>query len=133
MPRTANVPSQIDIDVGARIRARRKLLGLSQSALAERLGITFQQVQKYEKGSNRVGSSRLQHIAQILGTSPSALFGEEPDSDAKSIPELGLVETLIGTADGIALNKAFVNIQDPRLRKSIIALVKTLADDNSAE
>jgi transcriptional regulator with XRE-family HTH domain len=106
---------------------------LSQSALAERLGITFQQVQKYEKGSNRVGSSRLQHIAQILGTSPSALFGEEPGSDAKSIPELGLVETLIGTADGIALNKAFVNIQDPRLRKAIIALVRTIADDNSAE
>lgn len=132
MPRTTDGPSQIDIDVGARIRTRRKLIGMSQSALADRLGISFQQVQKYEKGSNRVGSSRLQHIAQVLGTSPSALFGEEVDGPPTAIPELHAIEALFGSSDGLALNKAFVGIQDPRIRKSVIALVKTIAHEDSS-
>lgn len=131
MPRTADGPSQIDIDVGSRIRVRRKLLGLSQSRLADALGITFQQVQKYEKGSNRVSSSELQAISQILGTTPSALFGEEgPSSDR--IPEISDIELHIGSAEGLALNKAFVAIKDDRIRRSIIGLVKVLAEETGS-
>jgi transcriptional regulator with XRE-family HTH domain len=132
MPRTSNAASQIDIDVGARIRARRKLLGMSQSTLAEQIGVTFQQVQKYEKGSNRVGSSRLQQIANTLGTVPSALFGEEADQVTRSIPGIEAIGSFIGTAEGIALNKAFVKIQDAGVRKSVISLVKALANDEQA-
>ena len=131
MARTSKTSSQIDIDVGARIRGRRKLLGMSQSSLADQLGITFQQVQKYEKGSNRVGSSRLQHIAMILGTTPSALFGEAEDG-SKITPSLAAVSDLMISSEGISLNKAFIRITDPGIRKSIIALVKTLADESDA-
>jgi len=128
MPRITAI-SQIDIDVGQRIRGRRKLLGMTQSALAEGLGITFQQIQKYEKGTNRVGSSRLQHIATILGTTPSALFGEQIDGVASTIPELGAIDDVLGSAEGLALNKAFVAIKNPAIRKSIVSLVKVLAED----
>lgn len=131
MPRTSNAPSQIDVDVGARIRGRRKLLGMSQSSLASQLGITFQQVQKYEKGSNRVGSSRLQHIALILGTTPSALFGEGEDG-SKPATGLEAIDCLMISSEGLSLNKAFVRISDPGVRKSIIALVKTLAKEADA-
>ena len=126
MPRIPTIISQIDIDVGARIRARRKLLGMTQSTLAEALGITFQQVQKYEKGSNRVGSSRLQHIAQVLGTTPSALFGEEVGGSANFADA---IMQSIGSADGVTLNKAFIAIKDDRVRKSIVNLVKAIADE----
>ncbi len=129
MPRTPLAKSTVDVEVGARIRARRKLLGLSQSALGERLGITFQQVQKYEKGSNRVGSSRLQSIALVLGTTPAALFGEEgPIADTL---EVAVVERMLTSPDGVALSKAFVQIRDLRSRRAIINLVKSLAADNS--
>jgi len=127
MPRTTAI-SQIDIDVGSRIRGRRKLLGMSQSALADGLGITFQQIQKYEKGTNRVGSSRLQHIATILGTTPSALFGEEIKGVPSTIPGLEAIDDLLSSSEGLALNKAFVGIKDPAVRRSVVNLVKALAD-----
>lgn len=129
MPSTCKDISPIDIAVGARIRGRRKTLGMSQSTLADGIGVTFQQVQKYEKGSNRVGSSRLQHIAKVLSTTPSALFGEVPPGTAGSMPELNVIEHLLGTSDVLALNKAFVNITDAGIRKSIIALVKSLTNN----
>lgn len=133
MSRTPIVKSNIDVEVGARIRSRRKLLGLSQSALGQQLGITFQQVQKYEKGSNRVGSSRLQNIALILGTTPAALFGEE-GSPLSDLPEKHVIERHLGSTDGAALNKAFIKISDPSTRKAIIQLVRVLAaDTESAE
>jgi len=128
MPRITAI-SQIDIDVGQRMLGRRKLLGMTQSALAEGLGITFQQIQKYEKGTNRVGSSRLQHIATILGTTPSALFGEQIEGVASTIPELEAIDDVLGSAEGLALNKAFVAIKNPAIRKSIVSLVKVLAED----
>ncbi|WP_413711683.1 helix-turn-helix domain-containing protein [Rhizobium sp. Rhizsp82] len=130
MSRQPIAKSEIDANVGARIRARRKLLGLSQGALAERLGITFQQVQKYEKGSNRVGSSRLQSIAIILGTTPAALFGEDPS--ASEVPELSLIERHLGSNENVALNKAFMKITDPGTRKAIISLIKSLAEGTEA-
>jgi transcriptional regulator with XRE-family HTH domain len=102
---------------------------MSQSALAAELGITFQQVQKYEKGTNRVGSSRLQHIARVLGTTPSALFGEDVNGQAEASHTTDTVDKLIGSADGIALNKAYLKIKDANVRKAIIALVKSLAPE----
>jgi transcriptional regulator with XRE-family HTH domain len=80
-PKIANI---VDVEVGQRIKHRRKYLGLSQTALADKIGVTFQQVQKYEKGANRVGSSRLHRIALALNMNPSALFGEKVTADEAS-------------------------------------------------
>jgi len=130
MPRNQGaVATAIDVKVGARIRSRRKILGISQSALGERLGITFQQIQKYEKGTNRVGASRLVGIANLLGTTPAALLGEEEGGSAQKSPELEAIEKMIGTSEGAALNRAFARIKDATVRKSIIGLVKTLGTD----
>lgn len=130
MPRNqGEIATAFDAEVGARIRSRRKLLGISQSSLGERLGITFQQIQKYEKGTNRVGASRLQGIATLLGTTPAALLGEQEDRNAQKSPELEAIEKMIGTSEGAALNRAFAKIMDAGVRKSIIDLVKTLASD----
>ncbi|MFP3546963.1 helix-turn-helix transcriptional regulator [Rhizobium sp. SIMBA_035] len=129
MPRNQGAAAiAIDVEVGARIRNRRKILGISQSALGERLGITFQQIQKYEKGTTRVGASRLQGIANVLNTTPAALLGEDGGSIQKS-PELEAVEKMIGTSEGAALNRAFARIADAGVRRSIIALLKALATD----
>ncbi|MGV2103919.1 helix-turn-helix domain-containing protein [Rhizobium sp. 21-4511-3d] len=130
MPRNQGAPATaIDVEVGARIRSRRKILGISQSALGERLGITFQQIQKYEKGTNRVGASRLQGIANLLGTTPAALLGEEERGTAQKSPELEAIEKMIGTSEGASLNRAFTRIADAGVRRSIISLVKALATD----
>lgn len=119
----------IDVEVGARIRQRRKLLGLSQAALADQIGVTFQQVQKYEKGSNRVGSSRLHQIAGVLGIEPAALFGQGVEGPDSRTEEVVVLEHMIGTPEGLALNRAFVKISNAAARKSIIALVKAIASD----
>ena len=130
MPRNQGAAATaIDVEVGARIRSRRKILGISQSALGERLGITFQQIQKYEKGTNRAGASRLQGIANLLGTTPAALLGEKEGGSAQKSPELEAIEKMIGTSEGAALNRAFARIADAAVRKSIIGLVKTLGTD----
>lgn len=120
--------SEIDVTVGARVRNRRKLLGMSQITLAERIGVTFQQLQKYEKGTNRIGASRLVQIAAALGTSPASLFGEGEAgvSVVPRSPEMTAIEEMMGTADGAALNRSFVKIADPKVRRAVIALVKTL-------
>ncbi|WP_296433694.1 helix-turn-helix domain-containing protein, partial [Rhizobium sp. UBA1881] len=74
----AKTPNAIDSYVGSQVRMRRQLLGLSQERLAEQIGVTFQQVQKYEKGMNRIGASRLQRIAEVLNTTPSFFFQQDP-------------------------------------------------------
>lgn len=127
-------PNPIDAHVGSRIRLRRNVLNLSQERLGESLGITFQQVQKYEKGSNRVGASRLQAIANILGV-PVAFFFE----DAPGVTENGgFAEDSVGqgildfctSAEGIQLNRAFTKIADPKVRRRIIDLVRSLGADD---
>jgi len=120
--------SEIDVTVGARVRNRRKLLGMSQITLAERIGVTFQQLQKYEKGTNRIGASRLVQIAAALGTSPASLFGEGEAGVTVVLrsAEMTAIEEMMGTADGSALNRSFVKIADPKVRRAVIALVKTL-------
>ncbi|WP_223479149.1 helix-turn-helix domain-containing protein [Oricola indica] len=126
-------PNPIDIHVGGRIRLRRTMMGMSQEKLGEQLGITFQQVQKYEKGTNRVGASRLQNIAAILGVPVSFFFEDAPGDSVTS--EVGgmnessssYVVNFLSSAEGLQLNRAFVRISDPKVRRRIIDLVKALA------
>jgi len=130
-------PNPIDVHVGSRIRLRRNMLGFSQERLGESLGITFQQIQKYEKGTNRVGASRLQAIASILNTPVSFFFEGAPDEDdtnAGKLAEEGspYVADFLSSSEGIQLNRAFVKIADPKVRRKILDLVKALAAEPTA-
>jgi len=132
----AKLPSPIDVHVGAQIRMRRKSLGMSQSALAGRLGITFQQVQKYEKGANRVGASRPQAIASILGVDVSSLFANATPDGGEANPALGSInamQTFVASNEGFSLNQAFSRIRSAAVRKSIVALVTSLAASEAIE
>ncbi|MBN9080623.1 MAG: transcriptional regulator [Rhizobiales bacterium 62-17] len=132
----AKVPNPIDKHVGSRVRLRRVLLGLSQEKLGDALGLTFQQVQKYEKGANRIGASRLQEISKILDVPPSYFFEGAPagssqaQADAGEVVSSALVTDFIATSEGIQLNKAFVRIKSQQVRKRIIDLVVSLAADH---
>ncbi|NNH60058.1 helix-turn-helix domain-containing protein [Rhizobium laguerreae] len=131
--KTANA---IDSYVGARIRMRRQLLGMSQERLAEQIGVTFQQVQKYEKGINRIGASRLQRIAEVLHTSVSFFF-EQENSEPLTLQGLDLsantdpVAEFLRTKEGLVLNRAFLKIADRNIRETVIALVKAMAQAES--
>lgn len=121
----AKSPNSIDVYVGNRVRVRRKTLGMTQSGLAELLGITFQQIQKYEKGTNRIGASRLQRISEILRV-PVGFFFENGGSG----PIDGATNELnsfLSSKEGLALNKAFIAIEDPNIRQKLVALAKSLA------
>ncbi|MAB15524.1 MAG: transcriptional regulator [Parvibaculum sp.] len=108
---------------------RRMLIGMSQEKLGESLELTFQQVQKYEKGSNRVGASRLYQIAQVLGVPVSYFYeGLEAASTADEGPDTGFDFELLSTTEGIQLNAAFFSISDPSLRKRLLDLIKLLAN-----
>jgi len=129
-------PNPIDVHVGSRVKLRRTMLGLSQEKLGEALGITFQQIQKYEKGSNRIGASRLQQISEILETPVAFFFEDAPGSGdvgagfAEDNSSTYVVDFL-SSNEGLQLNKAFVKIKDPAVRKKIIDLVKSLADEST--
>lgn len=127
-------PNPIDVHVGSRIRLRRTMLGMSQEKLGESLGITFQQVQKYEKGTNRVGASRLQNIANMLNVPVSFFFEDAPGEDNMAADGMAesstsFVVNFLSSSEGLQLNRAFVKIQDAKVRRRIIDLVKTLAED----
>ncbi len=131
----AKSPTSIDAYVGSRVRARRRLLRLSQVALAERIGVTFQQIQKYEKGMNRIGASRLQTIAETLGV-PVQFFFEnntEPTTYSLAGNSSGDLNTFLMTKDGQALNRAFLAIESPEIRQKLIALTKSLARTSSSD
>lgn len=121
-------PNQIDIHVGSRIRLGRTRARMTQEQLAEGLGITFQQVQKYEKGSNRVGASRLQHISELLNlpiifffeAGPSALVDTADDASHR-------LSELMNSKESIALATAFHSIEDKHVRRSVLSLVRSLA------
>jgi transcriptional regulator with XRE-family HTH domain len=126
-------PNPIDKHVGARVRMRRIILGMSQEKLADTLGVTFQQVQKYEKGTNRIGASRLQEISKSLQVPPSFFFDGAPTGGVPT--ELGFreeaaaafVTDFLSTAEGLQLNKAFSRIHDAKVRRKILELVVALA------
>ena len=124
-------PNPIDKHVGSRVRMRRMMLSMSQEKLGGALGLTFQQVQKYEKGTNRIGASRLQQISHILQV-PVAFFFEgapaAPHSEGMSeAPSPSYVSDFLATSDGLALTKAFMEIKEPKLRRRIVDLVEEIA------
>ena len=128
-------PNPMDIHVGGRVRLRRMLMGMSQEKLGEHLGLTFQQVQKYEKGINRVGASRLFDLAQVLGVPIQFFYDQAPITGNGADIQPGMAERpadtyvvdFLGSRDGLELNKAFVRIADPRVRRSIVELVRSVA------
>lgn len=130
-------PNPIDRHVGARVRMRRLMVGLSQSKLAESLSVTFQQVQKYEKGANRIGASRLQQLARVLDVPPSFFFEGAPMVAASGVgfnedPSNTYVVEFLSTAEGLQLNRAFSAIKDAKVRKSVIELVERIAFSGDA-
>ena len=126
MPRTKSSNS-INKHIGNRIRMRRTMLDMSQSKLGDALGIAFQQVQKYEKGTNTISASRLHHIAQILQVPATFFFEDTPDlpgATAKSAPASPVpVMDFMATSEGLALAKAFMRIRSTPLRRRIVELV----------
>jgi transcriptional regulator with XRE-family HTH domain len=124
-------PDPIDVYVGDRVRTRRLQINMSQNTLAKRLGLTFQQIEKYEKGANRVGASRLQKISKILGIPASFLFegAPGPKSQAASAPSLPkeLLE-IMGTAQGRRLVEAVGRISNTRTRNELARLIEIIAD-----
>jgi transcriptional regulator with XRE-family HTH domain len=131
MPKSGIHPT--DKHVGQRVRMRRLMLGLSQTKLADALGLTFQQVQKYEKGTNRIGGSRLQHISQILQVPPAFFFEGAPQVYGHHHAEIAgpssqFVSDYLATPDGLDLAKAFMQIPHLKLRRAIVNLVEQLAD-----
>lgn len=126
----AKDPNPIDKHVGSRVRMRRILNGMSQEKLGEALSITFQQVQKYEKGTNRIGASRLQQISKVLQAPPSFFFEGAPMGESGA--QVGFAESsevvgFISTVEGLQLNKAFASIRDPKVRKKVVELVVAIA------
>ena len=116
-----------DKHVGARVRMRRMMLETSQTSLGEALGITFQQIQKYEKGTNRIGASRLQQIAHILQV-PVSFFFEDLPLPSEALSEEGpYIDDFLATSDGLSLTKYFIRIKDPKLRRCIVELVEHIA------
>ena len=125
-------PNPIDKYVGSRVRMRRMMLSMSQEKLGDALGLTFQQVQKYEKGTNRIGASRLQQISNILQVPVSFFFEGAPDISTTphvggDAPSPAYVADFLATSDGLALTKAFMRIKDAKLRRSIVDLVQHIA------
>ena len=124
-------PNPIDIYVGSRIRMRRMMIGMSQEKLGNALDLTFQQVQKYEKGTNRVGASRLQQISTALGVAP-AFFFEEVSTGARerraegAEPAPNFVSDFLATSDGLALVKAFARVTSPKIRRAIVDFVEQI-------
>jgi transcriptional regulator with XRE-family HTH domain len=115
-------PNDTDVWVGMRVRVRRKELGLSQSSLGEKVGITFQQIQKYEKGTNRIGAGRLQAMANALGVSVSYFFPDAAE-EACSPDTRGV----LNTPGGLDLLKHFTDLSDASVRGALCTLVKALA------
>ncbi len=131
---SAKKPNPIDAHVGSRVRLRRMVLGMSQEKLGNLLGLTFQQVQKYEKGTNRIGASRLYKLSEVLDVPVSFFYEELPGSEknttaagfSEPTTETSIVE-FMNSREGVELNRAFVKITDPKIRRHIIDLVRSLA------
>ncbi len=131
-------PNPTDKHVGARVRMRRMMLSMSQEKLGDALSLTFQQVQKYEKGANRIGASRLQQIAHILRVPVSFFFDGAPNAPGQThdglseAPSPAYVSDFLATSDGLALTKAFMGIKDAKLRRRIVDLVEQIAGPDKA-
>ena len=127
-------PNPTDKHVGSRVRMRRKMISMSQTKLADAIGVTFQQIQKYEKGTNRISASRLLQIAQSLQV-PISFFFEDPrgpsrELGARQVHSPDYVSNFLTTTDGLALTRAFILIKDPKLRRNIVRLVQEIAGED---
>lgn len=131
-------PNPIDKHVGSRVRMRRMMLSMSQEKLGDALDLTFQQVQKYEKGTNRIGASRLQQISHILQVPVAFFFEGAPNLHAQvagspgftEAPSPAYVSDFLATSEGLALTKAFMRIKNAKLRRRIVDLVEEIAGDD---
>lgn len=128
MPKKARAPEPTDVYVGDRLRNRRRKLGMSQSKLAEALGVSFQQLQKYENGKNRMGSSRLQQAAQALDVPISYFFDGGPDASKlpRRVPD-DHTKQFFKLPESLPLVRAFIQISDKRVRSQLASLVELLA------
>ena len=134
---TGRKPNPIDVHVGSRVRYRRMIIGMSQEKLGEKMNLTFQQIQKYEKGTNRIGASRLFQLSKILEV-PVGYFFEDAFANAAPAQAMhglhepeqeGYLLDFLNSREGLDLNKAFAKIQDPKVRRRVIDLVRALSDD----
>ena len=123
-------PSPIDIHVGNRLRKRRRMLGMSQEKLARAFGLTFQQIQKYEKGVNRMGASRLQQAADLLGVTVPFFFEGADDGPYKGALSPSYIDDFVSREEGQRLARAFMRIQRPALRLIIVKLVQEIVGDD---
>ena len=129
-------PHATDRHVGNRVRMRRMMQGMTQEKLGQALGVTFQQVQKYEKGTNRIGASRLQQISHILQVPVAFFFEGAPnlhgsaDGGMKEAPSPAYVSDFLATSEGLSLTKAFMRIKEPKLRRRIVDLVEEIVGDD---
>ena len=130
-----HTPNPIDLHVGARIRMRRRTLGHSQERLAEALGLTFQQVQKYERGANRISASKLYEAASFLKADVNYFY--QGYGEAETVTTVHEAEAAVSsfllTTDGISLAQAFPRIQSAALRRRVLALVEELAKDDELD
>lgn len=136
--RSARRANPIDVHVGSRVRLRRMLMGMSQEKLGEHLGLTFQQIQKYEKGINRIGASRLFDLSQVLAVPVQYFYEELPAGVAETgaagfgeRPSENYTVEFLGSREGLELNKAFARIGDLRIRRAIVELIRSLASENA--
>ncbi len=126
-------PNPIDIYVGGRVRLRRLMIGMSQEKLGENVGLTFQQIQKYEKGVNRIGASRLYQLSQVLNVPIQFFFQDAPIQGTGSSPTAreseqdSVIYDFLNSREGLELNRAYVRISDARVRRSIVDLMRSLS------
>jgi len=126
-------PHATDRHVGDRVRMRRKMQGMTQEKLAKRSGSYVSAGAEYEKGTNRIGASRLQHIASIQQVPISFFFEGTPGSSYVSDGSPDYVSGFLATSEGLALTKAYMHIQNAKLRRSIVGLVKQIAGEDEPE
>ncbi len=132
-------PNPVDVHVGSRVRLRRMLVGFSQEKLGESMGLTFQQIQKYEKGVNRIGASRLFKLSQVLDVPVQFFFEGMPSAQGSA--NLGMAEPdpdaflyeFLNTRDGLELNRAFIKVRDTNVRKSVIDLVRSIGRSSAKD
>jgi transcriptional regulator with XRE-family HTH domain len=133
---TKKAPNPIDKHVGSRVRMRRMMIGMSQEKLGEKLGITFQQIQKYAKGTNRIGASRLQQNASVLSVPVSFFFegAPVPEGTSGNLSESvspAYLSDFLASSDGLALTKAFMKVKDAKVRRRIVDLVEAMVAEET--
>jgi len=131
-------PNSIDVHVGSRVRLQRMISHMSQEKLGEHLGITFQQIQKYEKGINRISASKLLQIARVLSVPPAFFFEDAPGGTPEGTADgenqaASDILNFLQTAEAVSLNGAFVRIKDVKVRRKIIDLVRAVAGQEDVE